>query len=184
MRRRRLCQLSRSGATHRHQLRRHGPHPLTTYRYQVRAIDAASNLGPYSTIASATTPALDTTPPTAPTGLGATASGSSQITLNWTAATDNVGVTGYGLERCQGAACTTFAQIATPSGTTYNDTGLLPSTTYQYQVRATDAAGNFSGYSNMPAPPPPPPPAWWTPTLLLKGPHHHRGCPATATPAR
>ncbi len=123
--------------------------PLTTYRYQVRAIDAASNLGPYSTIASATTPALDTTPPTAPTGLGATASGSSQITLNWTAATDNVGVTGYGLERCQGTTCTTFAQIATPSGTTYNDTGLLPSTTYQYQVRATDAAGNFSGYSNI-----------------------------------
>ena len=36
-----------------------------------------------------------------------------------------------------------------PERTTYNDTGLLPSTTYQYQVRATDAAGNFSGYSNI-----------------------------------
>ena len=73
-----------------------------------------SNLGPYSTIASATTPALDTTPPTAPTGLGAAASGSSQITLNWTAATDNVGVTGYGLERCQGATCTSLCADRDP----------------------------------------------------------------------
>ena len=39
-------------------------------------------------------------------------------TSSWTAATDNVGVTGYLVERCQGAGCTNFAQIATPTGTT------------------------------------------------------------------
>ena len=38
--------------------------------------------------------------------------------------TDNVGVTGYRIERCQGAGCTNFAQIAAPTGTgtTYSDT--------------------------------------------------------------
>ena len=70
---------------------------------------------------SATAP--DTSPPTAPSGLTATASGSSQVNLSWTAATDNVGVTGYRVERCQGAGCTNFTQVATPTGTTYNDTG-------------------------------------------------------------
>ena len=63
-------------------------------------------------------PAPDTTPPSAPTGLTATAVGPTQINLAWTASTDNVGVTGYRVERCQGAGCTTFAQVATPTGTT------------------------------------------------------------------
>ena len=58
----------------------------------------------------------DTTPPTAPTGLTANAAGSSQINLAWTASTDNVAVTGYRVERCQGAGCANFAQIATPLG--------------------------------------------------------------------
>ena len=58
-------------------------------------------------------------------------------------------MTGYLVERCQGAGCTTFAQIATPTGTTYNDTGLTATTSYSYRVRATDAAANLSGYSNI-----------------------------------
>ena len=65
----------------------------------------------------------DTQAPTAPSGLGATAASSAQINLSWTASTDNVGVTGYRVERCQGAGCTSFAQIATPAGTTYSDSG-------------------------------------------------------------
>jgi hypothetical protein len=81
--------------------------------------------------------------------LTATAVSSSQINLSWTASTDAVGVTGYRIERCQGASCTNFAQIGTSSGTTFNDMGLSASTTYRYQVRATDAAGNLSGYSNI-----------------------------------
>ena len=90
----------------------------------------------------------DVTPPTPPTNLTATAVSSSQINLSWTASTDNVGVTGYLLERCQGAGCTSFAQIATPTGTTYNDTGRTANTSYSYRVRATDAVPNLSGYSN------------------------------------
>jgi glucose/arabinose dehydrogenase/PKD repeat protein len=119
----------------------------TTYRYRVRAVDAVPNFSPYSTIQNATT--ADTQPPTAPTGLTATAISPSQINLAWTASTDNVGVTGYKLERCQGATCTNFGEVATPPGTSYNDTGLQAATTYRYQVRATDAANNLSAYSGI-----------------------------------
>ena len=84
----------------------------------------------------------DTQAPTAPTNLGATAISGSQINLSWTASTDNVGVTGYLVERCQGAGCNNFAQIGTTVGTTYNDTRLTSGTSYSYRVRATDAAGN------------------------------------------
>lgn len=89
----------------------------------------------------------DTTPPTTPNGLGATAAGTSQINVSWTASTDNVGVTGYRLERSQGAGSTSFAQVATPAGTSYADTGLAAGTLYNYRVRAVDAAGNLSAYS-------------------------------------
>ena len=116
-----------------------------SYSYRVRATDAAGNLSPYSNVATGVIP--DAQPPTAPSGLTATVSGS-QINLSWTASTDNVGVTGYLVERCQGASCTTFTQIATPTATTYSDTSLVVGS-YSYRVRATDAAGNLSSYSNV-----------------------------------
>jgi len=122
----------------------------TTYRYRVRATDAAGNVSANSSIVTATTQAApDTTPPTAPAGLTATATSSSQINLAWSASTDNVGVTGYRVERCQGAGCTTFAQVATPTGTSFSDTGLAAGMSYSYQVRAADAAGNLGAYSNV-----------------------------------
>src|SRR5213079_2714214 len=120
-----------------------------SYSYRVRATDAAGNPSGYSNVASATTPATDTQAPTAPTNLSATAVSWSQINLSWTASTDNVGVTGYPVERCQGAGCTSFAPVGTAAGPTYSDTGLAANTSYSYRVRATDAAGNPSGYSNV-----------------------------------
>jgi glucose/arabinose dehydrogenase/chitodextrinase len=90
----------------------------------------------------------DGQPPTAPTGLTATASSSTQVGLSWSAATDNVGVTQYRIERCQGAGCSVFTEIATATGTTYTDTGRSPSTAYSYRVRAQDAALNLGPYSN------------------------------------
>jgi hypothetical protein len=93
--------------------------------------------------------AADTQPPTAPTNLTATATSSSQIALSWTAATDNVGVTQYLVERCEGQNCTNFVQIATTAATTYNDTGLNARTRYRYRIRAVDAANNFGPYSNI-----------------------------------
>jgi fibronectin type 3 domain-containing protein len=122
----------------------------TLYSYRVRAIDGAGNLSNSSNTANAKTlAASDTTPPTAPTNLSATPVGSAQVNLSWTASTDNVGVTGYQVWRCQNAGCTNFAQIGSPAGNSYSDTGLTPSTAYSYEVRATDAAGNLSSFSSV-----------------------------------
>jgi len=82
----------------------------------------------------------DTTPPTVPTGLTATAVSSSQINVSWTASTDNVGVTGYNIYR-------DGTEIGTSTTTSYFDTGLTASTTYTYNVSAFDAAGNTSAQS-------------------------------------
>jgi chitodextrinase len=126
----------------------------TSYNYRVRAADAVPNLGPYSNVAGATTSAtLDVQAPTAPTLLNATAISVSQINLAWTAATDDVAVTQYRVERCQGAGCggASFAQIGTTLGSvvTFNDTGLAASTSYSYRVRAADAVPNVGPYSNV-----------------------------------
>jgi len=94
-------------------------------------------------------PAPDTQAPSAPRGLTAVPAGGSQIRLTWMAASDDVGVTGYLVERCQGAGCIAFTQIATATGTSFTDTGLLFNTSYTYRVRATDAAGNVGPFSNV-----------------------------------
>ena len=91
----------------------------------------------------------DTTPPSTPANLAATATSSAQVNLSWNASTDNVGATGYQIERCQGTGCSNFSLVTTVPGTSYSNTGLSPSTSYSYRVRATDSAGNLSGYSNV-----------------------------------
>jgi PKD repeat protein len=119
----------------------------TTYYFAVTAYNAAGESG-YSNEASATIPAApDTQAPGLPSNLAASANGTTAINLNWTASTDNVGVTNYRVERCQGAGCANYAQVAAPAGTSYGDTGLTAGTSYSYRVRASDAAGNLSGYS-------------------------------------
>jgi hypothetical protein len=89
---------------------------------------------------------------TAPSGLTATTTSSSQVNLSWTGSTDNIGVSGYLVERCAGTGCPNFIQVANvPGGTSYSDTGLAPSTTYTYRVRATDVATLTSAYSTAAA---------------------------------
>lgn len=83
----------------------------------------------------------DTVPPTAPSGLTATAPSSSQVDLNWTASTDEVGVTGYTIYR-------DGLPVGQAADTAYRDAGLQPETTYTYYVTAHDAAGNVSNPSN------------------------------------
>src|SRR5262249_48659845 len=57
----------------------------TTYYYRVRASNAVGDSA-YTATANATTPAApDTTAPSIPTGLAATAASSSQVNLSWTA---------------------------------------------------------------------------------------------------
>jgi fibronectin type 3 domain-containing protein len=121
----------------------------TTYRYRIRAYDAAGNFSSYSSIASATTVA-ETTPPSVPGTLSASAASGTQANLSWGASTDSGGsnLSGYKIERCQGSGCSGFAQIAVTTSTSYPDTTLSSGVTYQYRVRAYDGAGNNSGYSN------------------------------------
>ncbi|MGH8277325.1 MAG: fibronectin type III domain-containing protein, partial [Steroidobacteraceae bacterium] len=120
----------------------------TTYTYRVRAQDALNTIGPYSGTAAATT--LAPVVPTAPSGLTATAAGSTQINLTWGVSTETGGtIAQYLIERCQGAGCTSFAQIGTSAGTAFNDAGLTGSTSYSYRVRAKDAVNNTGPYSSV-----------------------------------
>jgi len=89
----------------------------------------------------------DDVPPTAPASLDATAISSTAVLVAWPAATDNVGVVAYLVERCEGEACTGFVQIVSRTTTSYIDTGRTPETVYRYRVRAVDDAGNFGPYS-------------------------------------
>jgi hypothetical protein len=72
------------------------------------------------------------------------------IDLTWT--DSDATETGFKIERCTGAGCSDFAQIATVGAnvTGYSNTGLAASTSYSYRVRAYNAAGN-SAYSNIAA---------------------------------
>jgi hypothetical protein len=115
----------------------------------VTAVNPTPGGGTSNTVNFTVTAAGDTQRPTPPTGLSATITSATQINLSWNASSDNVGVTGYRVERCLGASCSSFTQIATPTSASYSDTGVTSTSTndYRYRVRATDAAGNLSLYS-------------------------------------
>lgn len=83
----------------------------------------------------------DTQAPSAPTSLSASNVSQTTVDLSWNASTDNVGVTGYDVY--QGSSI-----LGTVTGTSAQITGLTASTAYSFRVRAKDAAGNISGYSN------------------------------------
>ncbi len=124
-----------------------GLSPATTYSYRVRAVDASGNVSGLSSQRSATTFAVpDTSPPTTPTGLTASAFSSSRINLDWNASTDNVAVTGYRVYRNG-----TFLVALGSSNTNFQDSGLAAATAYTYVVDAVDGAGNASTISGSAA---------------------------------
>lgn len=98
-----------------------------------------SNAGGSATSNPATLTVNSTTPPSVPTGLSATAASSSQINLTWNASTGSVA--GYNVYRAG-------TKIGTSTTTSYQDSGLSPSTSYTYAVSAFDAAGNTSAQSS------------------------------------
>jgi hypothetical protein len=79
--------------------------------------------------------------PGAPSGLWAAPVSSTQIDLGWMDNSSNE--QGFRIERCAGAGCTSFSEIATGGSnvTGYHDTGRSPGTTYVYRVRAYNSAG-------------------------------------------
>ncbi len=115
--------------------------PGTAYSFTVKAKDAKGNTSPASAALAVTTnsPSDDTQAPSAPAGLRSTAADSGSVSLSWTASTDNTGVIGYDVYRGSVLATT----VTTTSAVV---TGLAPSTSYSFTVRARD------GYDNVSAP--------------------------------
>ncbi len=114
--------------------------PKTSYRYTVRAKDAAGNVSQSDPLVVTTPDGTDLTPPSVPQNLRTTGQGTTQIGLAWDPSTDDTGVTGYIVTR-NGVDLPATTQTALTDGL------LIPDTTYTYTVRATDAALNVSAAS-------------------------------------
>ncbi|MCF2874796.1 MULTISPECIES: GEVED domain-containing protein [unclassified Tenacibaculum] len=87
------------------------------------------------------TSSADTQAPTAPSSLTASNVAQTTLTLNWSASSDNVGVTEYDVYRGS-------TKLGSTANTSVNITGLTAGTAYTFSVRAKDAAGNVSSSSN------------------------------------
>jgi chitodextrinase len=80
--------------------------------------------------------------PSAPANLRAVTVTDTSVTLTWSASTDNIAVTGYQIYQ-------NYSLIGRSAATTFIVSGLTPSTTYKFTVKAVDAAGNTSSYSSV-----------------------------------
>ena len=111
----------------------------SAHNFEVRA----RNVNGAGLVASDTATPMSTVPST-PSGLGTTSTGPTEITLGWTAVD---GAASYQIQRrTNGGAW--GSPMDAGSGTSYTDTGLAPSTTYDYEIRAVNAAGS-SGWSGV-----------------------------------
>jgi hypothetical protein len=85
-------------------------------------------------------PTGDTTAPSVPANVSATAPTPYAVHLAWDAATDDTGVTGYDVLR-------DGARVASVTATAYDDVAVAPGSTHTYAVKARDLAGNTSAAS-------------------------------------
>ena len=125
-----------------------------TYRYKLRACNGAG-CSTASNVVEASTDAAAEVPPAKPTGLNATATTSTSVSLAWTDASNNE--THFELQRAPiGAAALAVAAeggdmasalawevVASPgaNATSYTDTGLASSYTYRYKLNACNGSG-------------------------------------------
>ncbi len=119
-----------------------------TWGLYVNARDAAGNVSQASATVPVTPPPCrpDTQAPSAPTRLTGSASGTT-VTLNWTAATDDVGVRAYDVYRGGAKVGAVTGTATAPPATTFVDSGLAANTSYSYYVVARDAQANVSAPS-------------------------------------
>ncbi|HEX8845803.1 MAG TPA: fibronectin type III domain-containing protein [Pyrinomonadaceae bacterium] len=82
-----------------------------------------------------------------PSSLIATGTSTSQVNLNWTAATGGT-VDHYQIERMQSLSAGYTVIASNVTATSYNDTAVSSTSAYLYRVRAVDSQGNFTTYSN------------------------------------
>nr|WP_042191855.1 PQQ-dependent sugar dehydrogenase [Kibdelosporangium sp. MJ126-NF4]CEL20327.1 FIG01133694: hypothetical protein [Kibdelosporangium sp. MJ126-NF4]CTQ97552.1 FIG01133694: hypothetical protein [Kibdelosporangium sp. MJ126-NF4] len=122
-----------------------GLQPNTEYDWTVLAKDVAGNVSQASNnVVVRTDPAPpDNEPPTVPGNLTAPRKTATTVDLAWTASTDNEKVSGYDI-------FTDGAQSGSADGSATSTTvaGLTTGKEYRFKVRARDAAGNVSGFSN------------------------------------
>ncbi|MSP37376.1 MAG: PKD domain-containing protein [Deltaproteobacteria bacterium] len=101
-----------------------------------------------ATNSTTTTIQVNASLPSAPSNLTASTISRSQINLSWSDNANNE--TGFKIERCTGATCTNFAQIAAVGANlkTFANSGLKRNTAYRYRVRAYNGVAD-SAYSNI-----------------------------------
>ena len=116
----------------------------TSYTFGVEALDAAGNRSPRAQLTAATSACADTTPPSPPSGLAVSAVSGTGLTLSWSPASDNVGVTAYEVFR-------NGTQVGSVTTTSSNQSGLTCGTSYTFGVEALDAAGNRSPRAQLAA---------------------------------
>ncbi|NLF76483.1 MAG: fibronectin type III domain-containing protein [Chloroflexi bacterium] len=112
--------------------------PNATYSFYVYAIDKSGNQSPKSNTLTVTTPA-DTTPPTAPV-LSGSVLGPSQVSLTWTAATDEN--QWWSLTYAVWVNGNPAAHVNWYGERSVRIRHLTPATTYVFTVQAWDISGN------------------------------------------
>ncbi len=113
----------------------------TVYRFRVKAISETSESAwltssDFSTLVSAAPPS------------NAAVSSITDTTATFSWSDNSTSELIYEVERCQGSGCTTFSSVAgsplAANSTSYQATGLTPSTFYKFRVRITAATGSSS----------------------------------------
>ena len=114
--------------------------PGTIYYYKVRALGATAASAPSNQVKVMT--GAQTTPPTAPGNLVTTGTTNTSVGLSWSASTDVIAVTGYYIY-------INGVKTYSTTGTTFTVDGLAYPNSYDFVVKAFDAAGNLSVASNQ-----------------------------------
>jgi exo-poly-alpha-galacturonosidase len=122
--------------------------PALPHNLSVVAADATGNATAGPSVEVTTAGPADTTAPTPPAGAGSFSlvpgsAGFTWLKVQWSPATDDVGVAGYRV-LANGAPATTVPVVG--SATTVTVTGLAPATTYALTLAAVDASGNAGAY--------------------------------------
>ena len=115
--------------------------PSTNYQYRIRAYYTSGD----TTIYSDYTAASATTLPKNMTGVKVSTTASGSVTLSWD---KNDSATGYFIQQYKNGTWTHVRQLTRNTVLSHTATGLAPSTTYQFRIRAYYTSGDTTVYSD------------------------------------